>query len=199
MKKYKIVEIFTSLQGEGGQASVPATFIRLFGCNLKCTFCDEPLHTQAGQIVEYTAEELLEKCKTYLVVLTGGEPSVNDITELISILQNKGEHVVQVETNGYHYEHIKNANILTVAPKDEQAITSPEKYTECKLLVHDKMTDEEIDKMVNYWLVKDVGVYLQPINHMDKINPENLAFAVNQCIRLGIPLSPQLHKLLGVE
>lgn len=197
--KYKVVEIFTSIQGEGSQAGVPATFIRLYGCNLKCTFCDEPLHTQAGMIKEYTAEELLEKCSTFLVVLTGGEPSVNNITALIEKLQNKGQHVVQVETNGFRYFNIRNANLLTVAPKDELSVLNPEMFHECKLLVHAGMSDEEVETRIKFWLDKDVGVYLQPINKMDKVDKENLDFAIAKCIQFGVPLSPQLHKLLGVE
>lgn len=197
--QYKVVEIFTSIQGEGSQAGVPATFIRLYGCNLKCEFCDEPLHTQTNQIKLYTAEELLAMCKTYLVVITGGEPSLNDINELINVIQDKGEHIVQVETNGYNIMHIATANIKTIAPKFGQTVMYPEKYDECKLLVSADMDIEELDKRIDYWLSRNVGVYLQPINNTSSINRVNLEFAIEQCIRTGVPLSPQLHKLMEVE
>ena len=36
----KVVEIFDSIDGEGIRAGAPATFIRLAGCNLRCTYCD---------------------------------------------------------------------------------------------------------------------------------------------------------------
>lgn len=197
--KYKIVETFVSLQGEGGQIGVPATFIRLYGCNLKCTFCDEPLHTQKDKITEYTAEELLALCKTYLVVLTGGEPSINNVNDLIVTLQDSGNHVVQVESNGYNHYNIRKANLKTVAPKKEQAVNNPELWDECKLLVSKGMDEDKLAADVKFWLDKDVGVYLQPVNGMALTDAVNLEFAIEQCIKLGVPLSPQLHKMLGVD
>lgn len=197
--QYKVVEVFNSLQGEGGQIGVPATFIRLYGCNLKCSFCDEPLHTQKDKITEYTAEELLALCKNYLVVITGGEPSLNDINHLINVIQDKGNHVVQVETNGYNFMHIAAANLKTIAPKAGVNILYPEKYDECKLLVSHDMDLEQLDQNINFWLARDVGVYLQPINGMVETDKLNLDFAIEQCERRGVPLSPQLHKLLGVR
>lgn len=197
--QYKVVEIFTSLQGEGSQIGVPATFIRLYGCNLKCSFCDEPLHTQANQIKLYTAEELLAESKTYLIVITGGEPSLNDINPLINTLQDGGEHTVQVETNGYNIMNIATANLKTIAPKAGVPVMYPEKYDECKLLVSADMDIETLDQKIDFWLSKDVGVFLQPVNGIKAVSEANMNFAIEQCIRKGIPLSPQLHKLLGVE
>ena len=197
--KYKVVEIFDSLQGEGSQMGTPATFIRLYGCNLKCSFCDEPLHTQANMIKEYTADELLDKCNQYLVVITGGEPSLNDINSLINTIQDKGNHVVQIETNGYNLMHIATANLKTISPKAGQNIKYPEKYDECKLLVSHDMDIEQLDQTIDLWLGRDVGVYLQPINDTVEVSKKNLEFAISQCMRKGVPLSPQLHKILGVE
>lgn len=197
--KYKIVETFVSLQGEGSQIGVPATFIRLYGCNLKCTFCDEPLHTQVSAIKEYTAEELLELCETYLVVVTGGEPSLNDINGLIVTLQDKGNHVVQVESNGYKHYNIRKANLKTVAPKAGQKVNNPENWDECKLLVEKGMDEIQLAADIKFWLDRDVGVYLQPINGMALTDEINLKYAIEKCIQFGVPLSPQLHKMLGVE
>lgn len=36
----KVVEIFNSIEGEGKRIGLPATFIRFFGCNMKCSYCD---------------------------------------------------------------------------------------------------------------------------------------------------------------
>ena len=55
----KISDIFYSLQGEGYNAGRAAIFIRFFGCNLACEFCDEPLHETSFK--EMQTETIIEK------------------------------------------------------------------------------------------------------------------------------------------
>ena len=54
MNKYRVNEIFCSLQGEGYHTGTPAVFVRLSGCNLRCPFCDTD-HS-AGELM--TADEI---------------------------------------------------------------------------------------------------------------------------------------------
>lgn len=102
----KVVEIFKSIEGEGKRAGLPCTFIRLFGCNLRCKYCD----TKYGWSSEYSddakemsIEQIVEeavKIGVPHVTITGGEPLIhNDIVMLISELA-KRNFWVNVETNG---------------------------------------------------------------------------------------------------
>ena len=188
----KIVDIFYSIQGEGKFSGYPCVFIRLHGCNLDCHFCDEDLHK--GAYESFTCKEILEKIEQYpskQVVITGGEPSLNDINHFIDALHTQG-YTVAVETNGYKLEHIKNADWITYSPKDWNVL-HVEGFSEYKLVV-DKSSD--IEKLL---LIKsDKPIYIQPQNNKDDIDKNNTDF----CIELvkkhpRFRLSVQLHKYLG--
>lgn len=114
MNKMKVVEIFDSMQGEGEFMGIMATFVRFAGCNLKCPFCDEA--SKYGKAKEMTIEQIAEKCKQALVVLTGGEPTIQPgLTSLADYLMKHGYHV-HIETNGTNY--ISNSNVwITCSPK----------------------------------------------------------------------------------
>lgn len=127
---FKVCEVFFSIQGEGRYAGCPAVFIRLWGCNLNCSFCDEPLHKDKTKIIfEGTTEELVEFAlselpkqakQTPLIVITGGEPSLYNVNALVSPLR-KGfnENVkVCVETNGYNLSNMYKVDLITFSPKN---------------------------------------------------------------------------------
>ena len=102
----KVVEIFDSIEGEGIRTGQPATFIRLAGCNLRCSYCDT-LYALFGEdepcrYEEMTVEEIAARVnKNYMrVTLTGGEPLVHtDIDALIKTLADMGCEI-NIETNG---------------------------------------------------------------------------------------------------
>ncbi len=97
----KINEIFTSIQGETSFAGLPFTFIRLTGCNLRCSYCDTQYAYDEGS--EFTIHEVLEEVERReirRVVITGGEPLLQDETYPLSVsLIEKGFSVL-LETNG---------------------------------------------------------------------------------------------------
>lgn len=110
----KINEIFYSLQGEGFHTGTPATFIRFSGCNLKCPFCD----TDFKKYEELTEEQVVEKVKqnpSNLIVVTGGEPSLQLTYSFVDKLHHIGK-IVAVETNGTK-ELPKNVDWVTISPK----------------------------------------------------------------------------------
>jgi len=104
--KYKIVEIFDSIDGEGKRTGLPVSFIRLAGCNLRCSYCDT-LYALFGEAepCEYTPmdqEEILEQINSRFmrVTLTGGEPLLSPgIEDLVQALLDKG-YEINIETNG---------------------------------------------------------------------------------------------------
>lgn len=99
----KVVEIFKSIDGEGIRAGYPATFIRLFGCNLRCSYCDTPYGYEGNDYKEMTVDEIVQEClclKCNRITLTGGEPLIHkDVNNLIKNLLVNGFEV-NVETNG---------------------------------------------------------------------------------------------------
>ena len=79
----KINELFKSIQGEGPYTGHPAIFIRLAGCNLDCIFCDTDFEYRRQASVEAIVEEVkqLSGGKVKLVVITGGEPFLQDLRD----------------------------------------------------------------------------------------------------------------------
>ena len=96
---YGLVEIFESLQGEGRNTGRPCVFVRFAGCNLSCPWCD----TDVSRRFELSLDDLVGEvrgCRPRSVVLTGGEPTVQDgIPELVAALKEAGFWIA-VETNG---------------------------------------------------------------------------------------------------
>ena len=104
----KISEIFTSIQGEGTNAGKPSIFLRTAECNLKCTWCDTK-YTWDWKNFDYSKEvkeisikevrERLEQFNLRHLVITGGEPLMqqDDLEELLVHL--KPEFYIEIETN----------------------------------------------------------------------------------------------------
>lgn len=117
--KYKINEIFYSIQGEGSYSGSPAIFIRFSGCNLKCDFCDTKHET--GRL--YTKEKIYQQIKDYavrIIIFTGGEPTLQIDNELCLYLKEKG-YRLHIETNGTN--KVNNLiDFITVSPKIDKII-----------------------------------------------------------------------------
>jgi 7-carboxy-7-deazaguanine synthase len=97
----KVNEIFKSIQGESTYAGLPCVFIRLTGCNLRCTYCDTVYSYDEGQ--NWNIPDLIAKIHEYkskLVEITGGEPLLQPGTsKFIKQLLREGFSVL-IETNG---------------------------------------------------------------------------------------------------
>ena len=102
-----ITEIFKSIQGEGTRAGLPCVFVRLTGCNLRCTWCDTAYAFHGG--TKRSVEEVLDQVRSLagdgasrvpLVEITGGEPLLQPETpELAEKLLAAG-YTVMIETSG---------------------------------------------------------------------------------------------------
>ena len=104
MHKYKIAEMFSSINGEGTHAGQLAFFIRFTGCNLNCSYCDTKWANEPNApYTEMTAEEILSEVKKSgikNVTVTGGEPLIQqEIFPLLEMLCEDGRYV-EIETNG---------------------------------------------------------------------------------------------------
>ena len=96
-----INEIFYSIQGESTRAGCPCVFVRLTGCNLRCTWCDTEYAFTEGR--KMTVAEVSERVQGYrcdLVEITGGEPLLQaGVYPLIDALLAAGKTVL-IETSG---------------------------------------------------------------------------------------------------
>lgn len=94
-------EIFYSIQGESTNAGLPCVFIRLTGCNLRCSYCDTPYAYEEGD--DMSIEQILRKIRSFpchLVEITGGEPLIQKETPRLAESLLAQEYHVLVETNG---------------------------------------------------------------------------------------------------
>ena len=105
----KISEIFESIQGEGTNAGKPVVFLRTAECNLKCTWCDTKFtwdwkqYDYSKEVKEITIKEIIDSILQFNIkhlVITGGEPLMQQdyLAELLTFI--KPEFYVEVETNG---------------------------------------------------------------------------------------------------
>ena len=94
-------EIFYSIQGESTFAGKPCVFVRLAGCDLRCSWCDTPYAFNEGE--KMSVEDVIEKVTQYrspLVEVTGGEPLLQeDVYPLMERLLEAGRTVL-LETGG---------------------------------------------------------------------------------------------------
>lgn len=103
---YWVQEVFATIQGEGPLTGMPAVFIRMAGCNLRCHFCDtdfesskwNPTLTELGEKI-IDARNAKWPPPITLAVLTGGEPMRQPLGPLVGMLMKMGMRV-QIETAG---------------------------------------------------------------------------------------------------
>lgn len=108
-----VTEIFFSIQGESSYSGQPCAFVRLTGCNLRCSYCDTEYAFEGGvamSLPEITAQ--LEQYPTDLVEITGGEPLLHSLAyTLVRRLLDAGKRVL-IETGGS----------LDIRPVDPRAV-----------------------------------------------------------------------------
>jgi 7-carboxy-7-deazaguanine synthase len=97
----KINEIFYSIQGESSFMGKPCIFVRLSGCNMRCSYCDTVYAYSEGR--EISVPEVIQAIAAFpakLVLITGGEPLLQkSVHELFSMLLDSG-YTVCLETGG---------------------------------------------------------------------------------------------------
>ncbi len=126
LKRYPVVETFgPTIQGEGPDAGRPCVFVRLGGCDYRCSWCDslhavEPAEVRKAEKLT-TAEIIVRICRLALppntVVLSGGNPALHDLNQLVTGLQRRGYRVT-IETQGTKWKPwISRCDQIVVSPK----------------------------------------------------------------------------------
>lgn len=111
----KVVEIFKSIDGEGKRAGLPTTFIRLHGCNLKCSYCDSEYACTGDEYTDMSVDEIIHAVLDLgisNVTITGGEPLIHeDISHLIDKL-SMYPFDINIETNGtINIDRFRRSNV----------------------------------------------------------------------------------------
>lgn len=99
----KISEIFSTIQGEGKYTGYPTTFIRLYGCNMLCDYCDTMYAVVGKRYSRMSIERIVQEVNRLgnrHICITGGEPLFQEETmPLVYALESSG-YVINIETNG---------------------------------------------------------------------------------------------------
>ena len=198
--KFPIVEIFTSIQGEGVNLGKPANFVRFAGCNLNCEWCDTEWRKASEAL---TKEEIIERLdrNVKLVVLTGGEPFMQkNLLWLILDLRSAG-YQVAIETNGtYSTKAVREACDVHIAcsPKPEAHwLIHPEcAFDELKYVVDGAFTKEAMRISTKpTWLQPEGGNMQNAWKEALQIQREIKKVCPSMDVRIGV----QLHKIMEVR
>ncbi len=192
---YKINEIFYSLQGEGHYTGTPAVFVRFSGCNLHCDFCD----TDFSKYVLMTEDEIVNEVSRLLpfdlknsphadafvmVVLTGGEPSLQLTAELLDAL-HRIVPFVTIETNGTR-PLPEGVDWVTCSPKENTKL-QVQHVDELKVVYQ----GQDVEK---YMSVPAKYRYLQPCSMLN--TDEVIEYVLRHP---WWRLSLQTHKFTGIR
>lgn len=202
---YVVKEIFgPTVQGEGAHAGRACVFLRFAACNLACTWCDTDFATDGA--AKLTAEEIvarleqLDRHGSRLVVVTGGEPTMQWDHRLATAVRDAG-FAVHMETNGTRVPEAQ-VDWLTVSPKPHfhppnvQLVTGRTlRASECKVVVDDAVDDDSLARFEELYGCDEY--FVQPC--MDARYEHHLARTLALVQRNPRwRLSLQLHKLVGL-
>lgn len=214
MYKYKIAEMFSSINGEGTHAGQLAFFVRFTGCNLNCSYCDTKwANVPNAPYTEMTADEILSEVKRSgikNVTVTGGEPLIQqEILPLLEMLCGE-ERYVEIETNGSadvsNSVKIKeNRPALTMDYKLPSSGMESRMRTENFALLEKKDTvkfvagsradlERALEIIREYGLIGKCAVYISPV--FGKIDPAEIVEFMIQNKLNGVNLQLQLHKFI---
>ncbi len=201
-------EIFLSIQGEGEGVGKPTVFVRLTGCNLRCTWCDTEYAFYEGK--DMSIREIMKEVEKYgigRVCITGGEPLLQkESLELTDRLIEKG-YEVSIETNGSL--PIEGINKKAVISMDWKTPSSGEtekmrkenlKYLEEKDQLKFVIAGEEDYTYSRNFLEENrekIGceIIFQPLGGL------NIKWLAKRILedKMDIRVLPQLHKIIWGE
>ena len=152
MIEIKVSEIFTSFQGEGPYIGTPATFLRLYGCNLNCQWCDTDISTYEMLSVDDVAEILMTQMEfnnINLLVITGGEPTLQ-MEEIKRLIKELPEDIkIQLETNGSIFEYLPEVEYV-ISPKEDKEKVFENYYKYDNVFFKFVITcEEDIDEVIS--------------------------------------------------
>lgn len=222
--KGKITEVFSSIQGEGLYLGEKQIFVRFFGCNLKCKFCD----TRQLYFREYSPQELFQEIRQHqddhrTISFTGGEPLLQKyfLKEMLMLTRQEG-YKNYLETNGTLHRELKTIiNYVDIIAMDLKLPTSTghknfwqhhrhflEAAASCetflKMVVCQSTQEQDIEEALR--LIKEVNKFLilvlQPDSNEDDAQMKAKLERFQDICKDNHIVSciiPQMHKKLGLR
>jgi len=191
----KVNEIFYSLQGEGGRQGEASIFIRLSGCNLKCSFCD----TDFSEGKDMSVYEILAFIQSFLcrwIVWTGGEPGLQ-LNDAIVLFFLEKAYRQAIESNGC-YPLSRWLDYMVVSPKGDTkyAQSINPRVDEVRLPVEKGDVLPAIESLPTARFY-----FLSPIFTNDSATTQaNIRYCVEQVkLHPQWRLSLQMHKWIGID
>ena len=227
MHEAKISEIFLSLQGEGIYLGEPQVFVRFYGCNLACGFCDTPQSSHKT----FTKDALMSKILSFeepyaSVSLTGGEPllQVDFLRGFLESYKRFYKKAIYLETNGTLYRELEKiidfVDIIAMDIKLPSSTGEKPLWEEhgkflkvagkrkvfVKTVITSTTSAEDILKAKDIISGIDAGIplVLQPVSELGKIKKpgESELTGFRQTV-LGflerVEIISQAHKQLGIK
>ncbi|MBN1353273.1 MAG: 7-carboxy-7-deazaguanine synthase QueE [Candidatus Omnitrophica bacterium] len=227
MKEAKISEIFLSLQGEGIYLGTRQLFIRFYGCNLSCAFCDTKLDSYGSFTRSSLMSRILEHSEPYhSISFTGGEPllQADFIRDFLHEYRKFYDKTIYLETNGtLHGGITKVIDYVDIIAMDFKLPSSTaevahwelhEKFLKVakrkevfvKAVVTPATSVSDILRMRNIIvrISSDIAVVLQPVTPPeggDRINEsvtEYFKTLIGEKMK-RVEIIPQVHRILGIK
>lgn len=221
--KARIHEVFESIQGEGYYLGEKQVFVRFFGCNLSCKFCD----TKLDAFKEYEPRELFNEIRLYggdyhSISFTGGEPLLQAafLRDILRLTNSEG-HKNYLETNGTlvgELEHVIDlVDIVAMDLKLPSSTGMPHfwglhrrflkiasgKEVFLKAIISCGTSEEDLREALA--VIRDVNkaalLVLQPNSGERHLLKEKLEEFKGICKAEGVVacVIPQIHKIIGVK
>lgn len=221
-------EVFTSIQGEGIRVGERQTFIRFYGCNLSCSYCDTPETQKNTGPFLYQGKafdnpigvtSLIDKMSEHVIAVTGGEPllQADFLQELCMKLKDAGKEIY-LDTNGTLPDKLQQVlkYIDTIAldfkiPSATRLHQFWKKHEQClkvastrdvfvKIIIDENISQDELDKTcaIIEKVDKSIPLVLQPV--FGHTIPNILDMQRKILTRLDdVRIIPQIHKYLGLK
>jgi 7-carboxy-7-deazaguanine synthase len=202
-------EIFYSIQGESSIAGYPCVFVRLTGCNLRCSYCDTRFAYEEGKGM--SLDSIIKTVEEYgcnRVEITGGEPLLQEETADLSRKLLDHNYRVWIETNGTRDIDVLPEGVIRIVDvkctgsgendkMDWENLNRLKSRDEVKFVLTTREDFDEAKQLIRkYNLIERAGVLLSPAYGQLQIS-DLAGWILNDC--LDVRLQPQLHKIVWPE
>ncbi len=208
-------KVFLTIQGESRDAGIPTVFIRLYGCPIGCSYCDQPQENGTRASIQSLVTKVKKFKGVKNVCITGGEPLIQEETyQLVYELMEEG-YKVSIETSGcvsienYNYRRSFRFVMDIKCPGSGKShlnvysnLAKLKKNDDLKFVICNREDYDFMKKVLKkYPCAAEVlasPVFLKDENGNETSNCQELAQWVLED-KLDVRVQVQLHKIIGVE